>query len=228
MSEDMRPIPSAPGYFATADGRIFSARQGKLRERRVAGKRYKMTMLRVNGKPRNFSVHRAVCEAFHGPCPPDHQVRHLDNNPHNNNASNLAWGTRVENMADKHSNGTWPIGGNNPRSLVDEADVIAIRARAAAGETQTDIAPDFGLAAVTVSQIVMGDTWSHVPMPDMSGRVTRDGENQCHAKLTWAKVAEIRAARANGARLRALAKQYGVGQSTISSVVNRLTWKKAA
>jgi hypothetical protein len=47
-------------------------------------------------------VHVAVALAFHGPPPsPDLLVRHLDGNPEHNWPSNLAWGTREENAADR-------------------------------------------------------------------------------------------------------------------------------
>lgn len=49
-----------------------------------------------------YSVHRLVCEAFHGPPPtPQHTVDHIDRNPSNNNASNLRWATIQEQCANK-------------------------------------------------------------------------------------------------------------------------------
>lgn len=53
-------------------------------------------------QPTTHLVHRLVCAAIHGPPPsPDHtDVRHLDGDKGNNQASNLAWGTRSENMLD--------------------------------------------------------------------------------------------------------------------------------
>ena len=45
-------------------------------------------------------------------------------------------------------------------------------------------------------------------------------------KLDWAKVAEIRALCAAGAKQTAVARQYGVSQHTISMIVNGLLWKQ--
>jgi hypothetical protein len=52
----------------------------------------------IDGKGRQ--VHRLVCRAFNGPAPTtEHlQVDHIDNDPGNNDASNLRWCTRSENM----------------------------------------------------------------------------------------------------------------------------------
>lgn len=50
-------------------------------------------------------VHRLVLEAFVGPCPPDMEARHLDDDPLNNSLANLLWGTRSENVRDRVRNG---------------------------------------------------------------------------------------------------------------------------
>ena len=43
------------------------------------------------------TVHKLVCMTFHGPKPFDKTVViHLDENPYNNRASNLRWGTNKE------------------------------------------------------------------------------------------------------------------------------------
>jgi len=72
-------------------------------------------------------------------------------------------------------------------------------------------------------------TWMH-QHPELAflsrhpERVPR-GEATNHAKLTEAAVREIRARRAEGATLMALAQQYGVTHSAIQGVVSRKTWR---
>lgn len=47
----------------------------------------------------NIKVHRAVCEAFHGPKPFEGAVViHIDEDGTNNRADNLKWGTQKENL----------------------------------------------------------------------------------------------------------------------------------
>ena len=47
----------------------------------------------------NIKIHRAVCEAFHGPCPFDGAVViHIDEDATNNRPENLKWGTQKENL----------------------------------------------------------------------------------------------------------------------------------
>lgn len=56
----------------------------------------------IGGKVRY--AHRLVAAAFIGPCPPGHEVLHIDGT-RNNHVSNLRYGTRKENMVDKVKHG---------------------------------------------------------------------------------------------------------------------------
>lgn len=54
---------------------------------------------KINGKRTYFRIHRAVCEAFHGPQPfPNAIVLHINENGVDNRACNLKWGTYRENL----------------------------------------------------------------------------------------------------------------------------------
>lgn len=114
------PSPSAPNYEVSSDGRVRSLtrivtypngsrRRFDGRERTVfLVKGYQHLNLSASqGKKKNFYVHLLVCEAFQGPRPsPVHEVRHLDGDPLNNRADNLAWGTKQENAQDSIRHGT--------------------------------------------------------------------------------------------------------------------------
>lgn len=99
------------GYEITRDGRVFSMtgwRGLARREMRQSNDEngYRIVRLTVNGRRRKYRVHQLVAWAFVGPRPSDvHEVRHLDGNPNNNNAANLAWGTRSENARDRTNHG---------------------------------------------------------------------------------------------------------------------------
>lgn len=54
---------------------------------------------------RTYRVHQLVARAFLGPQPPGHDVRHLDCDRENNALSNLAYGTKAQNMADSVAHG---------------------------------------------------------------------------------------------------------------------------
>lgn len=64
---------------------------------------------------------------------------------------------------------------------------------------------------------------------DMAGKGRMrhaSGEDSGAAKLTWEKVAEIRAIYTPGSGLKKLAKRYGVTKSTVIEIVKGRTWRK--
>jgi hypothetical protein len=107
-------VAIAPDYVAGSDGRIVKVRGRGTADRDIpmrahdsgSGNGYLKVRLVVPGEGRRmFYVHRLVCEAFHG-LPPDYvdgdaQARHLNGEPTDNRAANLAWGTQSANERDK-------------------------------------------------------------------------------------------------------------------------------
>lgn len=113
--EVWRDIPGYEGrYQASNLGRVRSldryvkcARGGKgtrlLKGRvlRPAGQQSDPHLRVVLGhKAPGSCVHTLVALAFIGPRPEGCDIRHLDGNPLNNHADNLAYGTRTENILD--------------------------------------------------------------------------------------------------------------------------------
>ena len=103
--EIWKDIPGHPGYQISTDGRVKSCvnnRYGigiKCRElsQHTNAHGYKTVHL---GRDNNKLVHRLVA-LTHIPNPDNYPlVRHLDDDPSNNNVENLAWGTQTDNMQD--------------------------------------------------------------------------------------------------------------------------------
>lgn len=94
-----------PSYEIYGDGRIVRVkgtrrgRMGTFHGGNVCGHR-KLGLRRRDGKRDIMWHHRIICTAFHGEPPPVYWpvVMHLDGDPTNNNANNLAWGTQSENL----------------------------------------------------------------------------------------------------------------------------------
>lgn len=172
---DERPVPGCPGYFATADGEIHSVKNGKWSTsggrrrslRSSVGKPgYLLVHLSVNGVVRPKTVHRLVCLAFHGAPPHEKSdVRHLDGNRLNNRPSNLAWGTRSENEADKRLHGRRSVGEDWCTAKLSEAQAIEAK-RAPRGSKQNpvlaELAARFGVSKQTLRDIRAGRTWRHL------------------------------------------------------------------
>lgn len=107
-------------------------------------------------------VHRLVLLAFVGECPPGHECRHLDDNPKNNNLSNLCWGTRQDNRTDMVRNGKSAKGEATNKAKVNVEQVRSIRLLHNAGDTLQTLSRQFGLSESQIGRIVKRLRWRHV------------------------------------------------------------------
>lgn len=161
-----REVDGFPGYEIASDGIVWSRRtsRGMRREfRAMTGRRdakgYWGVILCAEGyRRRSVRIHRLVAEAFipnpEGlPC-----VRHMDGDPSNNNASNLAWGTYADNEDDKIRHGTWPSRYGGARLSAEDRKLI--RQLRAKGMTMGAIAQRVGVSRPSVSRLLSGATWS--------------------------------------------------------------------
>jgi hypothetical protein len=131
---DRKEIFEFPGYWIYEDGRVWSDSKlpanscGKFLMQSLDKDGYVRYKLYVDGTYCRKFAHRLVLEAFVGPCPEGMECRHLDGNPQNNHVSNLCWGTKEENQADKRRHGTHfhPIGEKNGSSKLSRQEVVEI------------------------------------------------------------------------------------------------------
>lgn len=166
---------------------------------------YQHVRLGKDGSLTTMLVHLLVLEAFSGLKPQGMEARHLDGVRSNNNVLNLAWGTRLENAADRVAHGTAPVGAKNPRSKLDDEQVLEIFERCAAGEPFAAIACDYGVSDITVSHIFCGRTWGHITGKALErSRVTVDQE-------LMEKINNLKRA---GHSLSEITKLLGVSRST--------------
>lgn len=109
---------------------------------------------------RRCLVHRLVTEAFIGPCPEGHIVRHGPGGPLDNRLENLSYGTPAQNNgADRLRDGTLPRGERSGSSKLTEAQVVAIKSRSAAGESRAALGREFGVRPESISHIALGRSW---------------------------------------------------------------------
>lgn len=101
-------------------------------------------------------VHELVAQTFIGEKPAGQVVRHLNGNNLDNRAENLAYGTPSENKDDDFKNGIYY------NAKITPEDVIAIRARAAKGESYASISQSYPIKPEAVSNIVRRKTWKRV------------------------------------------------------------------
>jgi hypothetical protein len=162
----VKPIPleGFDGYFATEDGFIYSDRQSK---RILKGSPDKDGYIHVSlsrtgrrhgDHAKHFPVHVLVALAYLGPRTGP-EARHLDGNNQNNRPDNLAWGTRLENGADKVAHGRSTKGVRNCKAKLNPNQVLDIRALVIAGARQRQVARKFAISPATVYAISCGAIW---------------------------------------------------------------------
>lgn len=108
LPETWVKFPEKPGYEISDHGRVLSHAWGYPRLLKLVVNKHRNNYLQfsLGGASRNYKPHVEVMRLFFGPRPEGLDVRHLDGDVSNNHLSNLAYGTRLENMADAKRHGT--------------------------------------------------------------------------------------------------------------------------
>ena len=187
-------------------------------------KGYLAVTLWRDGKGQHWQVHRLVATAFIGPCPPGMETLHGPGGMFDNRPANLSFGTHRQNIQDKIRDGTMSRGESHGLAKLTEAQVTEIRERYSAGENQYALARVFGVDQTTISPLLSGKTWGHVPGAIAAPGPAR-GAALPQAKLTAVIVAQCRARRAAGETLTALCAEFGISPGALSQAVTGKTWR---
>ncbi len=238
---ELRPIPGLPGYWARADGEIYSTKVSstpKLKGRWLCSNGYFHVSLTVEGKPSRCTVHALVARAFHGERPfVGAEARHLNGNRTDNRAENLKWGSGSENQNDALQHGTRFVGEASPLAKLTNDQVATIVAAVRRGVDCGYLARRLGVSASLVELAAKGRRRIHnrgSVDQQMLTAILRDyrsypkrngGTKNRSAKLTEREVLEIRARHAQGESARALATAFRVSEGTVRPLVQGKTWK---
>lgn len=107
MNERWAWIPGYEYIYKVSDrGSIRSLGGRVLRAHPINEIGHLQVGLSKDGVRKTKYIHRAVLEAFVGPCPPGMQCRHLNGDAGDNRLENLAWGTPSEDNYDRVRHGT--------------------------------------------------------------------------------------------------------------------------
>jgi hypothetical protein len=246
----IRPVLDCPGYFADTEGNVYSQpdhpkrRRKKKRPKDFLGDVWliklspghhpngylQVNLTRSDGSRYTDMIHRIVMRTFVGPPPSGMEVCHEDNDKSNNRLSNLRYGTHASNQADMARHGASARGHKNYNTILTPEQVQDIRRDVLCGMLLRIVALKYRVCAGTVSAIMCGKVWSHLPLPPDLVGVTRPnnqskGTDTSLAKMSEITVREIRRCFANGESQPSLAARFGISQTTVSCIVLRKTWK---
>lgn len=154
MDEKWWYIEGFPGYIISDYGRVWSTKTQRFIKPKHANRYgHLMVSLCIDGDVHYRLIHRLVAEAFL-PNPYKYPiVRHLDDDPTNNCAYNLAWGTQKDNVNDCIASG-------NANCLRLETPVIAINIRS--GEelyfrSQSEAGRKLGVHSANIFKVLTGE-----------------------------------------------------------------------
>ena len=207
MREEWRCVVGWEGlYEVSSHGRVKSMnfrRKGRPGIVSLKLKRggYLQASLCRNGERHYRLVHHLVLEAFSGPRPRGAQGRHLNGDPGDNRARNLAWGTVRQNHHDKIWHGTFGAK-LKPEQVVELRDAIE------AGVSATELAVRYGVAEGTVYRIARGELWRRIGGP-LQPKKAKHGR-----RMSTGQIEAMRRSMAEGLTVAQVAKRHGVSPTT--------------
>lgn len=128
------------------------------------------------GENSTWQAHRWIYKHTHGSISDGLYILHKCDNRKCVNPDHLYAGTQKDNMRDMWDKGRGykPKGSKHFRSVFTEDDISRIRGLSAIGLKPKLITKIFNSKLGTITSIVRGVTWTHVPTPEVIGRRTFD------------------------------------------------------
>ena len=215
-AEQWRPIDGWPGYEVSDQGRVRSFRTSQgaadvariLKATKQASGHVGVSLYAGEGRRgrRRKTVHTLVLKAFCGHPPPGTECCHDNGVPADNRLSNLYWGTKKQNAADRKRHGTQPLGTRHHNCKLAPWEIEAIRVhrgwlRAA------HLAEIFGIKRCTVSAMQLGR--NHVTAAGAIPKAYSQSTPETRAKA-------VRLA-AEGRTQQEVARVLGVSQTSVSA-----------
>ena len=100
--EEYKIIKGYENYSVSNFGNVKNNKTDRILKPKIDKDGYKRLQLYKDGKPKDFMVHRLVCNAFLENTDNKPLVDHIDCNRQNNNVINLRWCTNSENQRNKN------------------------------------------------------------------------------------------------------------------------------
>ena len=145
---------TSPSGLRWKTDRITGCGRVIVRKGNIAGCKLKTGYWRY----KNRLCHRIVYALFHGECPANLTIDHIDNNNENNSILNLQILSRNENSVKSHSERTYATG-EDAGSCLTKEDVIKIYEMFENYYNDSDIAKIFNVRTFTITRLRKGERW---------------------------------------------------------------------
>lgn len=158
MQELWQPVVGFEDLYEVSSlGQVRTIKTGRVRVPFLHKGYWQLNLSRQN-KVYGQRIHMLVAKAFLSPCPGQIGIQrgqwtvdHIDNDKHNNAASNLQWLQCDDNFRKDN------LGSNHPAAKLTHDIVASIRLD---NRTQHEIASQYGVSQTTISEIKSGKTWN--------------------------------------------------------------------
>lgn len=129
---------------------------------------YTYVTIRNDKGPCRVKIHKLICTAFYGEPPVGkNDVIHKDGNLWNNEASNLRWGSRKENLQSLCSFGNHSVrrGSSTYNAKLSESQVTEIRAAPRRAGLLDELAAIYGVSRNVIANLrcKTSGSWKHIP-----------------------------------------------------------------
>jgi hypothetical protein len=164
---DQGRVKSLPRIVPMRDGRKYTVSEKYLKQKMTG--RYLTVVLCKSGVEETRLVHQLVLLGHVGPCPDGMECRHYDGKCTNNCLTNLRWGTRKENAADRERHGTnrgQAPGEGHTLSKLKDSVVQEIRELHKKGLLDTAqkkrLQKEYRVSETTIRSVRDGRRWKHL------------------------------------------------------------------
>lgn len=199
--------------------------RGRVLRQWVGPSGYLTVDLVLDGKHERWPVHQLVARVFIGPRPEGQVTRHGPNGKMDNRASQLCYGTKLDDVQDKIRDRTGNRGEKQWMHKLTWEIVAEIRRLYAAGEKQVDLSERYGVAQSAISAIVRGKSWRPYEGVEAAEPWRRPPGSERRVRgqrMTGEMVKALHTRYLAGEDIRALAREVGCDRTSIYARFKRM------